>query len=130
MKKRVLLLIISILMIPTAILMALFLVTQINSISEQTHLPGQGYTGYGAAAAIILYLCSIVTAILGLIFMGKRSAKVCRAAGWVQLAISLALIFPLREYAVLFLPPLWLLTVLYLIGARKKLDRSMFQTTR
>ena len=125
MKKRILLPVVSILMIPAAVLMALFLTTQVNSIAVQTHLPGQAYAGYGTVAAILLYLCSVVTAVLGLIFVGKRSARVCRIAGWVQLGVSLALILPLLAYAALFLAPMWLETVLYLIGARKKLDRTV-----
>ena len=121
-KKRVLLIVVSCLMIPVGLLMTFFLVTQINHLANISHRPGETYAALGAFLAAILYLFSLVTAVFGFVFAARPSAKVCRIFGWVQMSAALLLIVPLLAYAFIFLPPMWLLTLLYLIGARKKRD--------
>ena len=67
----------------------------------------------------------MVTAIAGLSFAGKSYRyRWCRMLGYIQLAMGVLLIFPLLSYAALTLPPLFLLTVLYLFGVgwREKRD--------
>ena len=75
------------------------------------------YAGAGCFAAGITYIFSMVTAIAGLAFAGKpHRYRWCRILAYIQLAAGILLIVPLRSYAALTLPPLFLLTVLYLFG--------------
>ena len=83
------------------------------------------YAGAGCFAAGIAYIFSMVTAIAGLAFAGRlHRHRWCRTLGYIQLAAGVLLIVPLRSYAALTLPPLFLLTVLYLFGVgwREKQD--------
>ncbi|MDD4413291.1 MAG: hypothetical protein PHR14_01865 [Oscillospiraceae bacterium] len=75
------------------------------------------YAGAGCFASAIAYAFSMVTAIAGLVFAGHPYRYGwCRVLGYIQLAATVLLIFPLRSYVILTLPPLFLLTVLYLFG--------------
>ena len=83
------------------------------------------YAGAGCFAAGIVYVFSMVTAVAGLAFTGKPYRHLwCRVLGLIQLAAGVILIIPLRSYAALTLPPLFLLTILYLFGVgwREKRD--------
>ena len=110
--KRVLLRVSSLLMLLAALLMLLWCLNLIdNAALDYT------YAGAGCFAAGIAYIFSMVTAIAGLAFAGRHYRyRWCRTLGYIQLAAGILLIVPLRSYAALTLPPLFLLTVLYLFG--------------
>lgn len=118
--KRVLLRISSVLMLLAALPMLLWSWNLIdNAALDYT------YAGAGCFAAGIAYIFSMVTAIAGLAFAERlHRHRWCRTLGYIQLAAGVLLIVPLRSYAALTLPPLFLLTVLYLFGVgwRKKRD--------
>lgn len=79
------------------------------------------YAGAGCFAAGIAYIFSMVTAIAGLAFAGRlHRQRCCRTLGLIQLAAGVLLIVPLYSYAALTLPPLFLLTILYLFGVGKR----------
>ena len=118
MKKRTVLLIASVVMLVIAVPIAVFLFLQINPMADQSHLPGLHYVAYGTLIAAILYLLSIITAALGLKGSKSGNLKPCRIAGFIQLFAALALLLPLREYSVIYLTPILLVTFVYLIGAR------------
>lgn len=75
------------------------------------------YAGAGSFAAAMVYAFSMVTAIAGLTFARKPYRyDWCRFLAYSQLTVGLVLVFPLQAYAVLTLPPLFILTILYLFG--------------
>ena len=118
--KRILLQISSVLMLLVALPMMRWCWGLINNT-----LPGNDYAGVGCFAAGIVYSFSMVTAIAGLAFAGRlHRHRWCRALAYTQLAAGMVLIIPLHVYSVLTLPPLFLLTVLYLFGVgwREKRD--------
>jgi hypothetical protein len=81
-----------------------------------------GMDGFSAGIA---YIFSMVTAIAGLAFAGRlHRHRWCRMLAYIQLAAGVLLFVPLRSYAALTLPPLFLHTVLYLFGVgwREKRD--------
>jgi len=110
--KRVLLRISSLLMLLAALPMLLWCLNLIDNAALN-----YTYAGAGCFAAGITYIFSMVTAIAGLAFAGRlHRHRWCRTLGYIQLAAGVLLIVPLRAYAALSLPPLFLLTVLYLVG--------------
>lgn len=110
--KRILLRISSVLMLLAALPMLLWCLNLIdNAAMDYT------YAGAGCFAAGIAYIFSMVTAIAGLTFAGKPYRhRWCRVLAYIQLAAGVLLFVPIRSYATLTLPPLFLLTVLYLFG--------------
>ena len=75
------------------------------------------YAGIGCFLAAIVYAFSVVTGILGLTFAGRlHRHRWCRTLAYIQLAAGVLLIFPLQAYTILTLPPLFIVTVLYLFG--------------
>lgn len=85
------------------------------------------YAGVGCFGAVLAYAFSMVTAIAGLSFAAQSHRyRWCRRLAYIQLAAGVLLIFPLCSYAALTLPPLFILTVLYLFGAgwREKRDNE------
>ena len=118
--KRILLRISSVLMLLAALPMLLWCLNLIdNAALDYT------YAGAGCFAAGIAYIFSMVTAIAGLAFAVRHHRyRWCRALAYIQLAVGVLLIGPLRAYSVLTLPPLFLLTILYLFGVgwREKRD--------
>lgn len=118
--KQILLVITSLLMLLAALPMLLWCLNLIdNAALDYT------YAGAGCFAAGITYIFSMVTAIAGLAFAGRfHRHRWCWKLAYIQLAAGILLIVPLRSYAALTLPPLFLLTVLYLFGVgwRKKCD--------
>lgn len=110
--KRILLRISSLLMLLAALPMLLWCLNLIdNAALDYT------YAGAGCFAAGIAYIFSMVTAIAGLAFAGRlHRHRWCRTLGYIQLAAGVLLFVPLRSYAALTLPPLFLLTILYLFG--------------
>lgn len=110
--KRALLRVSSLLMLLAALPMLLWCLNLIdNAALDYT------YAGAGCFAAGIAYIFSMVTAIAGLAFAGKpHRYRWCRTLGYIQLAVGILLIVPLRSYTMLTLPSLFLLTVLYLFG--------------
>ena len=88
----------------------------INQASLDTSFP---LAGVGCFAAVILYLFSLVTAVVGLIWGKKPDCRPCLLLGGVQLAAAVGITVLLKPYAVFVLPPVVILTVLYLMGARK-----------
>jgi hypothetical protein len=83
------------------------------------------YAGVGCFVAGITYIFSMVTAIAGLAFAGRfYRYRWCRTLGYIQLAAGVLLIIPLLPYAALTLPPLFLVTVLYLIGVGWRAKRD------
>ncbi len=74
--------------------------------------------------AAFLYLFSFAAAIVGLIYAGKPRSRhgACRALALFQLIAGGALIIPLVYIWAFTMPPLTILTILYLamIGWRKK----------
>lgn len=84
-----------------------------NAALDYTYI----YAGVGCFAAGIVYIFSMVTAIAGLAFAGQfHRHRWCRTLAYIQLAAGVLLIVPLGAYTALTLPPLFLLTVLYLFG--------------
>ena len=118
--NRVILRVSSLLMLLAALPMLLWCLNLIdNAALDYT------YAGAGCFAAGITYIFSMVTAIAGLAFAGRHYGyRWRRTLGYIQLAAGILLIVPLRSYAALTLPPLFLLTVLYLFGVgwREKRD--------
>ena len=110
--KRVLLRVSSLLMLLAALPMLLWCLNLIdNAALDYT------YAGAGCFAAGIAYIFSMVTAIAGLAFAGRHYRyRWCRTLGYIQLAAGVLLVYSLRSYAALTLPPLFLSTVLYLVG--------------
>jgi len=86
------------------------------------------YAGAGCFAAGIVYIFSMVTAIAGLAFAGRlHRYRWCRTLGLIQLAVGALLIVPLRTYAALTLPPLFLFTILYMFGVEWREKRGSEQ---
>ncbi|EHQ91336.1 hypothetical protein [Desulfosporosinus youngiae] len=112
--------VISILMLLAALPMLLWCLNLIdNAALDHT------YAGAGCFAAGIAYIFSMVTAIAGLAFAGRLHRHCwCQMLGYIQLAAVVLLIVPLYSYAALALPPLFIVTVLYLFGVgwREKRD--------
>lgn len=120
-KKSVLLIITSVLMMIFAIPMMLWCLNLINTAAMD-----YTYAGAGCFGAAILYIFSMVTAIVGLAFAGRSYRhRWCRVLGSIQLVGGGILIVPLSAYAILTMPPLLILTILYLIGARKPKDEQI-----
>ncbi len=118
--KRILLRISSILMLLVALPMLLWCLQLIDNAALD-----YAYAGAGCFAAGIVYVFSMVAAVAGLAFAGKpHQHRWCRILGLIQLAAGVILIVPLLTYTALTLPPLFLLTVLYLFGVgwREKRD--------
>jgi hypothetical protein len=118
--KQILLRISSILMLTTALPMLLWCWNLINNAALD-----YTYAGLGCFAAGIVYIFSMITAIAGLAFAGRpHRQRWCRVLAYIQLAAGVLLSIPLLSYAALTLPPLILLTVLYLFGVgwREKRD--------
>ena len=110
--KRILLRISSILMLLVALPMLLWCLQLIDNAALD-----YDYAGAGCFTAGIVYIFSMVTAVAGLAFAEKpHQYRWCRILGLIQLAAGVILIVPLLSYAALILPPLFLLTVLYLFG--------------
>lgn len=119
-KKPALLIISSVIMLLTAIPLLLWCLNLINSASVDMS-PGYTYAGAGCFAAAIVYAFSMVTAMAGLAFAGRPYRhRWCRMLAYIQLATGVILIFPLGAYAALTMPPLLILTILYLIGVRER----------
>jgi len=110
--KRALLRLSSILMLLIALPMLLWCLNLIdNATLDYT------YAGAGCFAAAIAYTFSMVTAIVGLAFAGRlHRHRRCRVLAYIQLAAGMLLIPVLCSYTALTLPPLFLLTILYLFG--------------
>lgn len=120
--KRILLQISSVLMLLVALPMMRWCWGLINQAALDHDYD---YAGVGCFMAGIAYVFSMITAIAGLAFAGRlHRHHWCRTLGYIQLAAGVLLFVPLRSYAALTLPPLFLLTVLYLFGVgwREKLD--------
>lgn len=110
--KRILLQISSVLMLLVALPMMRWCWGLINQAALD-----HDYAGVGCFMAGIAYIFSMVTAIAGLAFAGKpHRYRWCRILAYIQLAAGGILFVPLLSYAVLILPPLFLLTLLYLFG--------------
>ena len=102
----------SILMLTTALPMLLWCWNLIDNAALD-----YACAGVGCFAAGIVYILSMITAIAGLTFAGRpHRQRWCRLLAYIQLAAGVLLIVPLLSYAALTLPPLFLLTVLYLFG--------------
>ncbi|MGI6366195.1 MAG: hypothetical protein ACOX2G_10815 [Bacillota bacterium] len=102
----------SILMLLVAFPMLLWCLNLINNASLD-----YDYGGVGCFAAGIMYVFSMVTGIAGLAFASRpHRQRWCRIPAYIQLAAAVLLIFPLGPYAALTLPPLLVLTILYLFG--------------
>lgn len=121
--KRVLLRVSSVLMLLAALPMLLWCLNLIdNAALDYT------YAGAGCFAAGIVYIFSMVTAIAGLAFAGRlHRHRWCRTLGLIQLAVGALLIVPLRTYAALTLPPLFLFTILYMFGVEWREKRGSEQ---
>ena len=115
--KRILLRVSSALMMLAALPMLLWCLQLIENAALD-----YGYAGVGCFATGIVYIFSMVTAVAGLAFAGKPYRhRWCRILGLIQLVAGVILIVPLLSYAVFTLPPLYILTVIYLfcVGWRK-----------
>ncbi|NLB18456.1 MAG: hypothetical protein GX825_06960 [Syntrophomonadaceae bacterium] len=116
--KTVLLRISSALMLLVALPMLVWCLNLINNAALD-----YDYAGAGCFVAAIVYAFSMVTAIAGLSFAGRPYRYGwCRIVAYIQLAAGVLLIFPLQAYTILTLPPLFILTILYLflVGWRIK----------
>jgi hypothetical protein len=118
--QKVLLSVSSILMLLAALPMVMWCLELIRSASMNND-----YSTLGLFVAGIVYVFSMITAIAGLVFAKKPHRYLwCRVLGYIQLIAGVLLIVPIHIYTVLALPPLFLLTVLYLFGLgwREKRD--------
>lgn len=71
----------------------------------------------------MVYVFSMVTGIAGLSFSEKTYRySWCRTLAYIQIAASIVLIFPLQPYAILTLPPLFILTIFYLLALGRQED--------
>jgi uncharacterized membrane protein YoaK (UPF0700 family) len=116
--KRVLLRVVSVLMLICVLPMLLWCLNLIDNAALD-----YDYAGAGCFGAAMVYAFSMVTAMAGLAFAGRTHRYGwCRILAYIQLAVGLLLVFPLWAYAALTLPPLFVLTILYLFGVgwRKK----------
>ena len=110
--KRALLRISSVLMLTAALPMLLWCLSLIDNAALD-----YDYAGAGCFTAAIVYAFSVVTAIAGLVFTRRLFRhRWCRVLAYIQLAAGVLLIPVLASYAALTLPPLFLLTILYLFG--------------
>ncbi|MGI6778849.1 MAG: hypothetical protein ACOX7R_12840 [Acetivibrionales bacterium] len=110
--KQVFLRITSLLMLLAALPMLLWCLNLIDNAALDYE-----YAGAGCFVAGIVYIFSMVTAIAGLAFAESlHRHRWCRTLGFIQLAVGALLIVPLRTYAALTLPPLFLFTILYMFG--------------
>jgi len=110
--KRALLRISSVLMLAAALPMLLWCLNLIDNATLD-----YDYAGTGCFAAAIGYAFSMVTAIAGLVFSGRlHRHHWCRVLAYIQLAAGVLLIPVLCSYVALTLPPLFLLTILYLFS--------------
>jgi len=117
-QKPVLLIASSILMLLTAIPLILWCLNLINIAALDLDFT---YAGVGCFAAAVLYAYSMVVAIAGLVFARRPyNHRWCRGLAYVQLTVGVLLMVPLGGYSALTLPPLLILTIMYLIGVRKR----------
>ncbi len=108
--RRRLLRICSALMLICALPMLLWCMNLINTAALD-----YDYAGLGCLIAAMVYAFSIATAIVGLIFSGQSNRYTwCRILAYIQMTAGVVLIFLLRTYAILTLPPLFIFTSLYL----------------
>lgn len=116
--KQILLRIMSSLMLIIALPMLLWCLNLINNAALD-----YDYAGLGCFVAGMAYVFSMVTAIAGLTFASRPNRYYwCRILAYIQLAAGILLISPLLAYAILTLPPLFILTIayLFLVGWRNK----------
>lgn len=112
--KKAFLRVVSALMLICALPMLLWCLGLINNAATDSTFP---YAGLGCFLGVLLYAFSIVTAIGGLVFARRPNRYGwCRMLAYVQLAAAVMLLVPLGPYGVLTLPPLFILTILYLFG--------------
>lgn len=116
-KSSLLFVISSVLMLLSALPMTMWCLSLIDTAALDRAFV---YAGLGCFIAAIIYVFSLVTAIAGLT-LPKRAhyLRWRRIPAQVQLAAGIALVAILLPYAVLVLPPLLVLTLLYLIGIKK-----------
>lgn len=111
----------SILMLLVALPLLLWCLNLINNAALD-----YDYAGVGCFAAGITYVFSMVTGIAGLALASQsRRQRWCRILAYIQLAAGMLLIFPLGPYATLTLPPLLVLTILYLFGVGWREDKHI-----
>ena len=116
--KRILVQISSLLMLVCALPMILWCLNLINNAALDYE-----YAGAGCFGAAMIYVFSMVTGIAGL-FFSKKTYRYgwCRALAYIQIAAGIVLIIPLQAYAVLTLPPLFILTIFYLLALGRQED--------
>lgn len=108
----------SILMLVFALPMAVFsLVMFIPAIRAE------GPQCLGCLGMAFLYVFSVATGILGLVFAKKPQKRIPRVFGWIQLVLALLNVSLLREYALFLLPVLLIETVVFLPKAKRKRAR-------
>lgn len=116
--KTILVQISSLLMLVCALPMILWCLNLINNAALDYE-----YAGAGCFGAAMIYVFSMVTAIAGLSF-SKKTYRYgwCQALAYIQTAAGIVLIIPLQAYAVLTLPPLFILTIFYLLALGRQED--------
>ena len=116
--KTILVQISSLLMLVCALPMMLWCLNLINNAALDYE-----YAGAGCFGAAMVYVFSMVTGIAGLSF-SKKTYRYgwCRALAYIQTAAGIVLIIPLQAYAVLTLPPLFILTIFYLLALGRQED--------
>ena len=81
-------------------------------------MPGDSLATLGCCVGAAAYVWSLPVAIIGLCALKKPHRwNWCRVLGWVCVALLVACVVMQRAYFVLTMPPLVLLTALYLIAA-------------
>lgn len=116
--KTILVRISSLLMLVCALPMMLWCLNLINNAALDYE-----YAGAGCFGAAMVYVFSMVTGIAGL-SLSKKTYRYgwCRALAYIQTAAGIVLIIPLQAYAVLTLPPLFILTIFYLLALGRQED--------
>ncbi|MFV9473034.1 hypothetical protein ACM5Q9_01225 [Advenella sp. RU8] len=87
--------------------------------------------GIGSFGAAMLYVFSMLTAMAGMKWRWQSAGYCwCRMLAYVQLAVALVLVPLLGPYAVLTLPPLFILTILYLFGVGWRESKNLERTAK
>lgn len=116
--KTILVQISSLLMLVCALPMMLWCLKLINNAALDYE-----YAGAGCFGAAMVYVFSMVTGIAGLSF-SKKTYRYgwCRALAYIQTTAGIVLILPLQAYSMLTLPPLFTLTIFYLLTLGRQED--------
>lgn len=108
---RITSIILIILSLPMTALAGIFLIASISD---------GGFQPVGCLLMMPIYLFTMATAIVALIQINKPEKKAYKVMGWIQLVLSVCNVYLMREYSLFLLPPILILTVIFLTGKKKR----------